>query len=303
MRKRFAVGPGVLLNWAERFADVYGPAEDTDDMKRIAWLTDIHLNFLSPDSSRRFMIELAGREADAVIVTGDVAEADTLAACLKRIAGWLHRPIYFVLGNHDYYRSSIADVRGEIVELCRKVPNLWWLNETGVVQLSPTTALVGHDSWCDGRYGDYAGSSLVLTDFLFIQDLLGIGKEGRRQVLERLAEEAAVHFLSLLPPAFGNAGHVILATHVPPFAEACCHDGRAAERNALPYYGCKAVGDVLRQIMSARPDKKLTVLCGHTHCGMDVEILPNLRVLVGEAEYGKPVVQRILEIAPLSAVR
>jgi len=48
--------------------------------------------------------------------------------------------------------------------------------------------------------------------------------------------------------------------------------------------------------MKKHPDKKLTVLCGHTHSPGAAQILPNLEVLTGSAEYGSPTIQQILEI-------
>jgi hypothetical protein len=40
----------------------------------------------------------------------------------------------------------------------------------------------------------------------------------------------------------------------------------------------------------------MTVLCGHTHSSGEAQILPNLRVLTGGAVYGKPALQRVLEV-------
>ena len=48
--------------------------------------------------------------------------------------------------------------------------------------------------------------------------------------------------------------------------------------------------------MEQHPDKEMLVLCGHTHGAGEAQILPNLRVLTGNAEYGKPVVQQMLEM-------
>jgi predicted MPP superfamily phosphohydrolase len=45
------------------------------------------------------------------------------------------------------------------------------------------------------------------------------------------------------------------------------------------------------------PPDKLLVLCGHTHGGGELQVLENLRVVTGPAEYGKPVIQRIIEVA------
>jgi hypothetical protein len=42
--------------------------------------------------------------------------------------------------------------------------------------------------------------------------------------------------------------------------------------------------------------KQMTVICGHTHGAGEAQILPNLRVLTGGAEYGNPVKQRVLEV-------
>ncbi len=41
---------------------------------------------------------------------------------------------------------------------------------------------------------------------------------------------------------------------------------------------------------------QMTVLCGHTHGSGDAQILPNLRVLTGGAVYGRPGVQRVIEV-------
>jgi hypothetical protein len=40
----------------------------------------------------------------------------------------------------------------------------------------------------------------------------------------------------------------------------------------------------------------LLVVCGHTHGGGEIQVSENIRVLTGEAEYGKPRVNGILEI-------
>ena len=88
----------------------------------------------------------------------------------------------------------------------------------------------------------------------------------------------------------------MVLTHVPPFREACWHEGRISDDNWLPHFTCKAVGDALLEAMAAAPDHRMTVLCGHTHGGGEAQVLPNLRVLTGDARYGQPVIQRILGI-------
>jgi hypothetical protein len=111
-----------------------------------------------------------------------------------------------------------------------------------------------------------------------------------------LGDAAAAHFRRVLPAALATHHHVYVVTHVPPFQDACLYEGEASSVFSLPHFSCKAVGDVLYEIMLAHPHHRMTVLCGHTHSAADVQILENLRVTAGAAEYGRPMVQPILEI-------
>ena len=74
------------------------------------------------------------------------------------------------------------------------------------------------------------------------------------------------------------------------------YEGRIAEDDSLPFFCCGALGDALREAMAGRPDRQMTVLCGHTHSAGEAQPLPNLKVLTGGAEYGEPTVQRVLEV-------
>ncbi len=67
-------------------------------------------------------------------------------------------------------------------------------------------------------------------------------------------------------------------------------------RELFGHFSCKAVGNVLVEMMQAHPEQKMTVLCGHTHSSGETEILPNLRVRTGAAVYGRPQIQDVLEL-------
>jgi hypothetical protein len=267
-------------------------------LKHLAWLTDIHLNFLDPPDVDAFFASLAQTRADAFLIGGDIGEAPDVALHLNALADCLQRPLYFVLGNHVFYRGSIAGVRQTVRDLCSVVPNLVWLSDTGVVPLTRETCLIGHDGWGDGRLGDYENSHVVLNDWGFIKEFGGFDEDPRERLatLHALGDEAATHFRSVLPEALRRFRHVIVLTHVPPFREACWYEGRISDDRWLPHFTCKAVGDVLIEAMTAASDRRMTVLCGHTHSAAEAQVLPNLRVLTGGAEYEDPVVQRVLEV-------
>ena len=265
-------------------------------MKRLAWITDPHFNFVDQAAFEGFCASLADTAADAVLLGGDIGEAPNVAIYLDALQRRLDCPIYFVLGNHDFYRGTIVGVRQKIENLCTARPKLVWLPRAGVVELTPTTALIGHDGWADGRLGDYWGSDVVLNDYWLIADFLGLDASERLERLHVLGDEAAAYFRALLPNALARLRYLIVLTHVPPFREACWYQGRTSNDNWLPHFSCKAVGDALVEAMRLRPDRQMTVLCGHTHGAGEAQIMPNLRVLTGGAEYGRPRVDRILTV-------
>ena len=182
-----------------------------------------------------------------------------------------------------------------MANLVHESPHLYWLNDCDPIRLNSRTCLVGHDGWGDARLGDYFNSHVRLNDFRLISELTGISREECLQELHRLGGEAAEHFRTVLPEACRTAEHVVVLTHVPPFMEATWHEGNYSDSNWLPFFSCKAVGDVLFDIMQEHQDKRMTILCGHTHGGGTSQILQNLVVLTGPAEYGNPVIQKIFE--------
>ncbi len=265
-------------------------------MPRLAWLTDLHLNFLSDKQVEAFCASLASTEADCFAITGDICEARSIERYLQLLESALQRPVYFVLGNHDFYHGSIALIRVHVQNLCKTSSHLHWMPLEGVVPLSEHTCLVGHDGWGDARAGNYWNSRVELNDWDLIGEFLGLSKSERGRVLEQLGDEAATHFRNVLPKAFKQYEHVIVLTHVPPFPKASLYQGRPSDDHGLPHFCCQAVGEVLKEHMVAYPDANMTVLCGHTHETADVHILPNLHVLTGGAEYGHPKLQRVLDI-------
>lgn len=265
-------------------------------MKRAAWLSDVHLNFLGAGQLATFLADLAANRPDAVLIGGDIAEAHDLLKFLALLDQQLPCPVYFVLGNHDYYFSSIGEVRQAVREYCRTAPEMVWLPDAGVVELTPKVALVGHDSWADGRLGDYFGSPVQLNDFRLIHDFAPGDKRQHLAVMQRLADEAVEHFRRYLPAALEQYEQVLVLTHVPPTRESCWHEGQTSSDHWLPFFSAAAVGAELLETAKKYPDREITVLCGHTHSEGEAKVANNLRVLTAAAQYGKPQVQLVLDL-------
>lgn len=262
-------------------------------MKRIGWMTDLHLDFLSKAGRRAFIDELVKKEPELLLVGGDTATASLLEECFREMARRLPCPICFVLGNHDFYGGSLAEVQKWAASVREWSENLFWLPNSGIIELTPTTALIGHDGWADGRLGNYATSQVMLNDFFKIKELCGLDKEQRLLQMHTLGDAAARYAAEWLPRALQSYQKVVFLTHVPPFRESCWHEGNISNNQYLPFFSSGTMGDVLRSVMRQHLDRDLLVLCGHTHGIGTAHILPNLTVLTGGAEYGEPMLQRL----------
>lgn len=269
---------------------------------RLAWVTDIHLNFLSDDRVKAFAETIARERPDALAITGDIAEAPTLGAYLLTLERFLRVPIYFVLGNHDFYRGDIRSVRAQMVELSRAHPSVQWMPARGLVALGATHGMVGHDGWGDARIGNAGGSEIELSDWVYIRELTGLHREKRIKRLRELGDQAAEQLRPQLFDALERFSSVIVLTHVPPFRESCWHEGQISGDDWLPWFTCKSVGDLLLEATGKYPEARITVLCGHTHGEGTAKIRANLEVFTGAAAYGRPVVAGVFEL-DVSGVR
>lgn len=264
-------------------------------MQKLAWITDLHFNFLDIDSRSEFCAGITKLGLDALLISGDIGDAVNVRSYLQFLRDNLRLPIYFVLGNHDYYRGSIVQVREQISSLCTGSDNLVWLSQVELIQLSAETCLIGHDGWADGRNGNYFESKVMLNDYRLIEELKELSSVKRLEVLNALGDEVAEHFKRVLPKALERYKEIIVVTHVPPFQAACWHEGRISNDEYLPHFSCKVAGEVLRNAMKDS-DAQMLVLCGHTHSSGEVKILPNLLVKTGQAVYGHPVVNEIIRV-------
>ena len=266
-------------------------------MLRLAWLTDIHLNFLPRKKVDAFITEVAAAQPEAVLLGGDVAEAESVAGTLEMLCKSWEVPVYFVLGNHDFYHGSVARVRAEVIRLAERIPNLIYLSTAASVFLPGSTALLGADGWGDGGFGSADDSPIRLNDFTLIEELRAVPRGPQQLAIAReLGRESAEQMRAKLESALATNEKVIVLTHVPPFCEATWHEGKISDDDWLPWFSCRATGEVLYAAMERHPDKEMLVLCGHTHGSGECQILPNLRVLTGGAEYGKPKVQCLLDV-------
>jgi predicted MPP superfamily phosphohydrolase len=260
----------------------------------IAWATDMHLDSVEHSDAVRFCAVVRESRVNALLISGDIADSSSVVRWLEFLDSHLEMPIYFVLGNHDYYGSSVQTMENVVSNLGSS--RLSYLPHSGPVQISEGISLVGHGGWGDCRIGN-RDSFEILTDYFAIEDLretvdlevLRAGHFERRKLRAKLGElgdRAAELLAPHLVEATLSSESVVVLTHVPPFRQSCWHDNAISEDTWLPGFTCKAIGDLLMSVAREHTNISYTVLCGHTHGHGSANILPNLSVITGYGDYG-----------------
>lgn len=272
---------------------------------KLDWITDPHLDHLREEGALiSFLMKLHERDSDGLLVTGDLATSDTLYDFLGLLSGAYQRPIYFVLGNHDYYGTWRKETHKRVRAVSRACPKgiLNWMVDVRVAMLSHDTAVVGHDGTYDARAGQ-VGAGFVMGDYLpgGITDLVAARALGPDHLFELLRGEAracAEHVKATVREAVRKgARRVIILTHVPPFHEASLFRGQPSSPASAPWYVNLTLGDALLELAAEWPAVSMEVLAGHTHGACVHQARPNLSVHVGSARYGRaPQFQRPVSV-------
>lgn len=268
----------------------------------IARLTDIHLDHLRSKTLRHGLYEILDRYA-MIWITGDIANSKCWGEYLVEFHTVFKKPIYFVLGNHDYYGSSVREVRKK-AQYFNGTELKWLTGLKEAIKLKDGVFVCGVDGFADSRNGDFADTRVVLNDAHCIEDYrkCGVtfsfsgeyrsGKELLGAKMRRLADRDSRRLRRQLNSVFKKKSNkpeiIYILTHVPPFEESSWHRGRPPNPLLHPFYSCKSTGDVILEFAGEHPNVQFYVLAGHTHGNWKGKILDNVTVSVRDAEYGHP---------------
>lgn len=262
---------------------------------KIIWISDVHLNFLHNNLEAREIFYLSLKEAkgDSILLTGDIAESHDVAHYIKEMQERTGKVVHFILGNHDFYGSSVAAVK-------RSVKHLGYLGSQQIVPLSASTALIGVDGWGDTRNGDYKNSLLTMSDWLYIDDLrkeYGKGMDKLKVQLMKLADADARKLKRRVLKAIDQGyKKIIIATHVPPFEEVCFNAGKKSTPSGLPFFSSKCLGEVILPIAKRNAAIDFLWLSGHTHSRAKHKPCNNLTSKVAKAVYFHPQIEEIIHV-------
>ncbi len=265
---------------------------------RLAWVTNLHLDRLDDTTATKVgEVHAAAHEADALVITGGISVATSLAQHLAEFAQGYGRRVFFVLGNHDIHYADFAAVHDVVRRLVAETPGLTWLRESAPIPLGNSTCLVGHDGFWDARWGD-PSAAIDVPDESLIHDFHGMSRHRVLGEARARAEMEAAELRGSVARAFLDFHHVLVATHFAPWREVA-----PVPREEQPWTINRTMGEMLVDLAEAHPGKSLHVLTGHIAKMPPISVLirPNLRCSAWAVAVGLPTVHTVLEIGCSSA--
>ena len=276
-----------------------------DGEVKIAWASDVHLDFLDREGGEELIVDrfarpLSTTDVDAVVISGDISLSESIVSHIRLLDDVLQRPVYFVLGNHDFYGGNFLDVTDSVAAACSDRPNLNFLTRaTEASFVAPGVSIIGHDGWYDGYIGNPFTGGILMSDWVKIEDyareghVLQMGNgvnlsiPGILSLSRKRAFAAAEHVEALAVDAASGSDTVIIVTHVPPFVEAHAI-GPKSSPPAIPWYTSRLMGDAILSVAQRYPKTRFEILCGHTHTECHARIAHNVACHVFPADYGNP---------------
>jgi predicted phosphohydrolase len=255
---------------------------------KLTWLTDIHCNFISQYAAKEFAKTIS---SDIVIITGDIAEANSFADCINDFKNNYSGQLYFTLGNHDFYRGSFQEVE----TLAKQFGNSY-LTCAAPIRINDNVCLVGHDGWYDCRCGYGEDSRVEMSDFQLIKDFNFAPIHIIADKCRRKADDGSFELKIKINAAI-KTGYkkIYVATHYPPFPNACWYKGKISDGHWLPWFTNVSMGQMLAGVAEDNPDVEFVVICGHSHGEGIYKHSHNLIVFTGKANYGEILISKEFE--------
>jgi len=205
----------------------------------IQLLSDLHFEF-HRDGGRSFIKSLDPSGVDALVLAGDIDVASgllqSLTAICRRFSG---ATVMYVPGNHEFYHSSLGEVRQILGQVQDKNRNFVWLDK-GAIELDGVRFL-GATLWFPPSNAEPSVKRL-LSDFSVIEDF------------ESWVYGENLNAVDFLKRSL-RAGDVVVTHHLP---SPRCVSSRYANSVLNPFFVC----DLTRLILARKPR---FWMFGHTH--------------------------------------
>lgn len=209
-------------------------------------MSDLHMEFGSPTIDSGFYDTNNDEDCDVIIIAGDISNNDSPEK-LQLFAKHIYpKPLLYVTGNHDYYRSSRKEIDKTLEDMCESIENFYFINHK--IFMLNDLYIIGCTGW--QNIAGYNSHDYPLNDFGLISDhetnIETWGKEDRFYLEETFNE------LKNKP--------VIVITHLPPVVFAINPKDsyyKGSRKMVDAYYN--TYDDIIIR------EKPIAWICGHVH--------------------------------------
>lgn len=252
--------------------------------------SDIHLDHVTIDKSKELKIVRIGKTLtkglDHLIVAGDVSSYNHLKWHMEALNKEAHCPIHWLMGNHDYWGGYFKEAEDQAETIKGYIHNK-------VIELNESTAIIGINSWFDGRLGNI-NDLFCTNDYLMIKDFHAITISAKYSLIPNIVKDKADEQTALaekiLSDNVSKYKKIYFVTHYPPF-----HN---QEDNPMyyPWSVNFGMGNMLIKLAANNPNTNIEILAGHTHHELNMFLRDNLSMRIEKAEYSQPVTRRKITI-------
>ena len=275
-------------------------------MLTLTHLSDLHFDHCSEVQIVEFAKQII---SDVILITGDISTSHKFRNHIFLFERYTNRPIYYVLGNHDFYYSSINEFRNKVCDIDRMSQFLKYLSSVPYIQLSNNTAIIGHDGWYDAN--NIISEEIYMNDWSLIKEYAttpDLNFYKIAQISKQICNISIKHIadsIAKVTKQKKNINNIIVATHVPPFEEIFQQISKSPEtinsrRKRFdilkPWYLSNSMGILLKKAADTFPHIKFSIFCGHLHENASVKIKDNLYCYTSEAIYSQPRIGTIFVI-------
>ena len=251
--------------------------------------TDIHLDCVTIDKHKRNKIIRIGKNLtdglDHLIVSGDISTFRWLPWHMEALFEGATCPVHWIMGNHDYWGASFREADKQAEKIKGYIHNK-------VVELNDKNAIIGINSWFDGRLGDI-NNLWDTNDHLKIANLYQNLNRDHRKVIQTVRNRADHHAGDARIILEANAGKydkIFFVTHYPPW------NNPEDDKQYYPWSVNSKMGEILFDIATKFPHTEFEVIAGHTHHWWQHQVTDNMVLKIEKATYKQPKLGRKFEL-------
>ena len=164
------------------------------------WLTDLHLDMVEDKELQVFYRSLKNHPSKGIFITGDIADGENFPKFLEEIQAISKKPLYFVLGNHDYYGNTLQDTFKKASLLSKANKEIHFLPDASC--LLDDFALIGINNFNDGEGHDFEKSEIWLRDYNEIEDFKVLSPKDLKDKLTTLGKISCLEVEKKILEAF-----------------------------------------------------------------------------------------------------